>query len=952
MEVLQIIFVLVIFPYFVDVDRAPTTVFDTARNIICDPDIPKVGINQRVQGLRHLAVLQRIDGKNADAEQTLRIAKEIAETETKPELRQKLLSDLENPQTAWQRPKYRSGGSPFLRNAIRTFNKLGKAGKLVEAIQSLNDFAAKPEFQPLLTEISQSCQFIDWKPIFCTVSPAEAMRFVEMLKTPEFRTFFQDVVRRSFLQQEGDVSFLFDDFSIRQVWNDARLNHKDDDGVNRQETKQPETYYKPNLEEMLDLVTGFKNANDRITYYFLIANNLIDETLDYSTYQLRLENLDNTAFQKVIDRYEKELEELDKLVQIDPVYSDENKRPVGKRLTLANLYLKAGNKESALRTLHKIETEFAKIQKRAEKENEQKRTGQQAKPQVTVTFSEVIDFFERDNSTIDNSTKTIFLHGEHFVPNSRFSYGEQAWLAGSYLKAGDQNSYQHLRQGLSDLPQPSGCITTYPISQFKLYEWGDIFCGLELFEEAINEWAIDDYDTGSSRIRRLLERTWCRAAGTGKETELLNFVRKLPDHLGKIILLDELAKRLDETEKTENAQTIYREIVEMTQTFQYFEKAFQHPFVRVTLNEKDYRTTWKRVEILFDSIHSFNIEDDLAQDFARNFAETFIKATTDAEFERAYRHAAAIQCYDMEVGAFGYIAVRQYQLGKIKDAEQTLKSAYSKIDNEPAFQFMYKKIKDRKIYGKRGLANLIDALLYMERFDEAIQLYRQLPRSSLRRDTAFEHIFRSLCYTGQKDKALDFLQEFGRTLGSSCGYISGNLLYRFYNPELPDVDSAMYKRLQAILSDFYKKNVQADAAKTCRRYRELAEIFETFGDRETALQSYQKAVFYTKLIPKETFEYQYEIKFLAQDIMVQFGRQAAEEAYCQSITVLKNNDSYDIIDEVINRVEEYLDDAQQFTERQLDKPHSDGEKTNTDQESPMEPDEWKRWLLRDFPIRY
>ncbi|MDR1486326.1 MAG: hypothetical protein LBT09_16095 [Planctomycetaceae bacterium] len=922
--ILRIIFIFVIFISFSDkknrlAAESSELIFKAALEVLCDPNRSDIKLQQRVQELSSLAVLQRIDGKNSDAEKTIQIAKEFIEAESDTKIRERLFQNLTNPQTVWFRNR-RLCDSPFINDAFNSFCELCKEGKPIEAFQSLDHFALQTEFQPLLTELSRNNRYDRINPFLRSLAPADAIRFAESLKSPVLREFMLHTVRQVFLPQKKDD--FWNDFSIALIWNDPHLEHqrsyKDGSFIKPRLPQQLEQSDEPNLEEMLDLVSGFENSQDRIEYYFLIANDLINRTFNEATGQIQLEKLDRNAFYRVLRLYEKEIPIPDEQTVIDNTYSDKYQRTTEYLLRLANLYMKIEENTTALQTLQKIETIIEEVNKKVCRENERNKNKRN----------------EKSDELKELITETIWN-----TRPMKLSYGEQAWLAGSYLKAGDEKSYRRLRDSLSEKTRPRGFITC-PVREIKLYEFSDIFCRLELFEEAVTEWTVDQYQKYYP-IRNLTERTWRRAAANGMEQKILNFVRILPNELRKIILLDEIIGLLEEADKPEEMETVCREAVELAQTLSYFETILTHPFVKIAVEEKDFRTAWKRIEILTNS-YSWDVEQNLIQ----NFAYTIEQSATEIDFDCAYRHAAAIQCFDAEIGALGYIAVKQYQLGKTEEVEKTLELARSKIGKKPEFLFEYPKPQYMTREEGYGMFNFISCLLYLERFDEAIQYYHTISNNSYRYELLFDRIIDGLCQTGQVEKGYSLFQECSENLNPF--YYSWLHLYKFCCCNCPEIASVLRGQLLTMILNSLDENrpSQSDPLENCRILRELGNlVYETLGETELAKKLYrkafQKALLYSQSISPNDKIDQFEIYWIAQCIMKEFGTEEAENAYCQSIIVLKNDDPYDF-PKVVERVEDYLYQSRKFIKTK----NLVNEKFSPVTQS--DPKEWKHYLLSDF----
>lgn len=550
----------------------------------------------------------------------------------------------------------------------------------------------------------------------------------------------------------------------------------------------------------------------------------------------------------------------------------------------------------------------------------------------------MIDLLEEEG---DWSTETT-LFGGSGKSDPFFPYGDRAWLAASFLKAGDEESYRRFRKSLVGLRRPSYHTTGGGWHEVFLYEFRDLFCSLELFENAVDEWNVQRYRAIYDPVRRLAERTWRRADAAGKSADVLQFVRNLPDDLRKVLLLDEISKLLDEAERTEDAAAIYRELVELAETMDYFEKTREHPFVRISIDEQDYRTAWKRMEILGFAFYG----DDVFGGMTKNFARLAVRAKTDEDFERVARHAYALQFEGSETAALGFIAVCQYKLGREHGSIKYTILAQDAIGKKPDFSFDYSSPHVGGIHfipQEFGIPDLIQCLVYMEKFETATRLYRAYSKASGRYDPMFEAILRGLLATDRKDRALDFFEEFGTRTSS---FYSWGILQRSISPKK---DPEQYERLREFLLRFFteedlKKKYGLDPVRSADLFKNIGNLFLGFGEKNLAWDAFQKALGHTMNIPEGNGEYRWKIQWIANDIMEHFGPEDAEEAYCQSIKALKG-EKYSLAEYVCKRVEEYLYHSRKFRER-AEKPKEEP----TDPKKPEAPDAWKQYLIRNFYV--
>lgn len=463
---------------------------------------------------------------------------------------------------------------------------------------------------------------------------------------------------------------------------------------------------------------------------------------------------------------------------------------------------------------------------------------------------------------------------------------ERTWLAASWLRLGNQDRYESLRKQI--VPNTFKSRSTHDeyatfLEVFALLGMEDaVLKELERFpsEKDVSQATDRNSDEKLARMSNPDDMKWMRRRDwyearkewiTARTRADLVFVRKSIDlirgekhdeawstalnvysPLTRLTLLEGIAlereKRGDSPQSVvETYEKIVRHALALLDETSDFDKKnldsnernyrfcyvldFNHPFVRVALDEKDYREAFERVSAIW---RNFDPEND--------HLIRASKIAKSGDFDRAIRNAKAIACRDLDLAALGYVAARQFDAGLKEAAEQTLRLAESRIGTDSNYKGNSYHYSGNMMYPRpMGFPELVRAMLFCDQSDRAVEWTLKQSGSNDSSTTwqaqrSMVDIVLTLYEKGRNEKMLDALDRFQQT-GRLPEWIWSELS-RITRPDGPKNDDrpddpAFVEKIETVLqAAFDGIGKEPELLEKGSRYCYFAYLYNNLGATE------------------------------------------------------------------------------------------------------------------------
>lgn len=466
------------------------------------------------------------------------------------------------------------------------------------------------------------------------------------------------------------------------------------------------------------------------------------------------------------------------------------------------------------------------------------------------------------------------------------SDNERTWLAASLLRAGERDRYETLREQI--VPDTFRSRSTFD----EYVTFLETFAALGMLEavteelkrfpseeevhratrrkteKELAEWPSQDdpkwrYAGNWSKARKewikartsvdfLFARKCIASIRNEKFDEAWDNAMQVYSLLTRLTLLEGIAvKREEKNDDEQIVSDLYEKIVkhalELRDGMNDFDKGnldsnnrnrrfcyvldFDHPFVRVAVDEKDYREAFDRAAAIWRKADPENDHLVRAAEIAKS-----------DDFDRAIRHAKALGCRDLDLAALGYVAARQYDAGLKEDARRTLKLAESRIGVDSDYKGNSYRYSGNMVYSRpKGFTELIQALLFCGQEDRAVELVVERSESkdsstARQAEQSMVVIVTWLYRAGRKEKMLDFLRRFQET-GRLPEYIwslladTARLDARENNAKMND--PVFLEKIEIVFrAAFDEIAKEPDLLKKGDRYSYFGYIYENLGATE------------------------------------------------------------------------------------------------------------------------